>query len=332
MSTSYLGVLDYADPLYEILFSQVYSDIKDPLFHVDLMSSRNVYKYTEEKSRTSVIGKFFQLYDRRQDRIIRIKGEYDNLQKIRGYGFDKLPYYVVRPISKYEKIGLALIEEFIQGRNLDYYFRKAIYHGAEDVLNKRLSELAYFLFLLHGRTVDGNTVDLDSVSRYFQKVVRKLHKQTVFSDKDLDDYLKLMDKWLKLPLLQDAKNVIVHGDATPTNFIFTDNNEVVAIDLERMKNSDPAFDISMVCGEIKHAFLWLTGDLFRSEPFIRRFLKGYSSHFDNPGKVFRDITSRNPFYMALTELRIARNNYLDWNYRKRLAYEAKECLKWGLKL
>jgi hypothetical protein len=41
---------------------------------------------------------------------------------------------------------------------------------------------------------------------------------------------------------------------------------------------------------------------------------------------------RNSFYMAMTELRIARNDYLDLNYRKRLADEALQCLKWGLKI
>lgn len=62
------------------------------------------------------------------------------------------------------------------------------------------------------------------------------------------------------------------------------------------------------------------------------FFKSYASHFPDAQKAFKDITRRNPFYMAMTELRIARNNYLDWGYRKRLAHEAMECLRWGLKL
>jgi len=197
---------------------------------------------------------------------------------------------------------------------------------------KRLSRLAEFLYALHTKTESGNTVDLEPVCLYFQKIVNKLKRQDVISNSNKGEYLKLMDKWLNRPLLQGAKDAIVHGDATPTNFIFTERGDVVAIDLERMKNADPVFDIGMICGEIKHAFLWRNGEPYESEPFIRGFFKSYASYFPVPEKAFKKLTMRNPFYMALTELRIARNDYLDWNYRKRLAYEALECLKWGLRL
>ncbi|MEW6417872.1 MAG: aminoglycoside phosphotransferase family protein [Nitrospirota bacterium] len=332
MNKVYLGKLDYADPLFEILFSQICPDIREPLFHVDMMSSRRVYKYTEEKTRIAIIGKFFRLDDPKQERVLRIKGEYDNLRKIRRYGFDTFPNYVVRPISRDEKIGLALIEEFIHGKDLDYYFKKAIYEGESTSLKNRLSRLALFLYALHTKTAAGNNIELEPICAYFQKVLNKLCKQMVISDSDRKAYLKLMGKWLNKPLLQKAKNVIVHGDVTPTNFIFTEKGDLVAIDLERMKNGDMVFDVGMVCGELKHAFMWRTGNPYDAEPFIRHFLKSYSSHFSDHKKAFKEITLRNPFYMATAELRIARNNYLDWNYRKWLAHEAKECLKWGLKL
>ena len=65
-------------------------------------------------------------------------GEYDNLEKIRSYGFDTLPNYVVRPLGREERIGLAVLEEFIQGRDLDHYLKKAIYEGDTFSLKKRL--------------------------------------------------------------------------------------------------------------------------------------------------------------------------------------------------
>lgn len=332
MNITHLGRLDYADPLYEILFSQVCPDVKYPLFRVDRMSSRMVYRYTEEKSRVAIIGKFFQLNDTRHDRISRIKGEYDNLQKVRSYGFDAFPNYVVRPISREEKIGLAVAEDFIRGKDLDYYFRKAIYDGDGDLLRDRLKKLASFLYTLHKKTAKESSIDLNFVTNYFQKVVNKLYNQTVISDSERKEYLRLMDRWLNRSSIQKAKNVIVHGDATPTNFIFTENGGVVAIDLERMKNCDMAFDVGMACGELKHTFLWRTGNPFNAETFIRYFLRKYAGHFHDFKKAFRDITLRNPFYMAMTELRIARNQYLDFGYRRRLAFEAMECLRWGLKL
>jgi len=332
MSETYLGKLDYADPLYEILFSQICSDIKDPLFRVSRMSSRRVYKYTEEKTRIAIIGKFFELYDIKQERVLRIKGEYDNLRRIRSYGFDTPPHYVVRPISREERIGLAVIEDYIHGKDLDYFLKKAIYEGKGESLKDKLSRIASFLYALHVKTETGDNVELDSVSAYFQKVLNKLYMQRVISDSELRTYLKLMDKWFNRTLLHDARNVIVHGDATPTNFLFTERGDVVAIDLERIKDSDLVYDVGMVCGELKHAFMWRTGNPYMAEPFIRHFLKRYSSHFHDHRKAFEEITFRNPFYMAMTELRIARNAYLDWHYRKWLAYEAMECMRWGLKL
>jgi thiamine kinase-like enzyme len=332
MKRKYLGTLQYADPLYEILFSKACPDVREPIFHVKRISSHSVYQYTEEKSRVGIIGKFFNLSDKKLDRILRKKGEYDNLEKIRSYGFNTFPNYVVRPIGREESIGLSLVEEFILGKDLDYYLKDAIYNSNGSTLKDKLSRLSTFLYALHTKTKKENYVDLDSVGSYFYKIVEKLCSQKVISDDDKKTYLKLMDKWLNRPLLQEVNNVIVHGDATPTNFIFTGRGDVVAIDLERMKDSDLAYDVGMICGEIKHSFMWRTGNPYAAEYFIRYFLKKYSKHFSECKRAFRKITLRNPFYMAMTELRIARNDYLDWNYRKWLVYEAFKCLSWGLKL
>jgi thiamine kinase-like enzyme len=332
MDNSYLGKLDYADPLYGVLLYQVSPDVQEPVFHVNRISHHRVFKYTEEKSQIAIVGKFFRLDDVKHERVLRIKGEYDNLKTIRRYGFDTHPYYVVRPISREESIGLALIEEFISGKDLDHYLKRAIYKGDRKSLKSKLSRLASFLYALHAKTESDENIHLDSVQRYFLKVIQKLERQHVIGESEKRRYLKLMDKWLNEPLLQNSKSVIVHGDATPTNFIFTGRDNVVAIDLERMKNADAVFDISMICGEIKHAFLWRTGNPYESEAFIRHFFKSYASRCSDPENAFQEITMRNPFYMALTELRIARNNYLDWNYRKRLVYEAMECMRCGLKI
>ncbi|MFB3885704.1 MAG: phosphotransferase family protein [Thermodesulfobacteriota bacterium] len=332
MVSLYLGKLEHADPLYEILLSQVCPQVKDPIFHVDRMPSREVYKYTEEKTRARVIGKFFKPDDPQLEKVVRKKGEYENLKKMRAFGFDTSPNYVVRPISREERIGLALLEEFIHGKDLDYFLKRAIYERDEASLKENLSRLASFLYAFHGKTELRKNVDLDPVGAYFRKVLNKLMQQEILTRSEQKVYLKLMDRWLNNVSLQKAREVIVHGDATPTNFIFTRTYNAVAIDLERMKNADSAFDISMICGEIKHAYLWRTGNPYEAEPLIRHFFESYSSNFPDCKKAFREITSRNPFYMAMTELRIARNGYLDYNYRRTLAHEALNCLKWGLKL
>jgi hypothetical protein len=162
MNKSYLGTLDYSDPLYEVLLTQVFPDVREPIFHVNRISHRRVFKYTEEKSQIAIVGKFFRIDDIKQEWVLRIKGEYDNLHTIRRYGFDEHPHYVVRPISKEESIGLALVEEFIYGKDLDHYLKRAIYRGDRESLKRRLSRLASFLYTLHSKTGSGNAVDHNS--------------------------------------------------------------------------------------------------------------------------------------------------------------------------
>lgn len=332
MQRQYLGTLDYRDPLYEILLSTVCPYVHDPLFHVKRMNVKRVYKYTEEKSGIAIIGKFYRLDDPRQERILRIKGEFEKLVQVRRYGFDAGPHYVVRPIAREERIGLALVEDFVRGKDLDHYVKRAIYEGRTNRLRDRLSKLAAFLYTLHTKTEGGEPVQPDMTEAYFRKIVSELRRQTLLCHDEKKRFLGLMDRWLGRDIFQGTPIALLHGDATPTNFLFTERNDIVAIDFERMKKGDSAFDIGMVCGELKHAFLWRTGDPFAAEPFIRYFLDSYAGCCIDPGSAFRAITRRNPFYMALTELRIARNDYLHWDYRKRLVHEAKECLSWGLKI
>ncbi|MBP1749633.1 MAG: putative cytosolic protein [Deltaproteobacteria bacterium] len=323
MREEYLGILKPADPLYDILASRAFPDISDPVFHVSRMSRNTVYKYTEEKTGKALIGKFFDTGAGGSLKQVPLNDEYENLKAIRSFGFDTSPHFVVRPISRERKIGLALIEEFVDGRDLDHYFKGAIYKARNTCLKIKLSELASFFFTLHRTTARSSCVDLGPQKEYFGKILDTLCMDGIVTAPDR--YI-----WLDNDIMKASQAGIVHGDPTPTNFIFRDNGDVVAIDLERMKEADAVFDLGMVCAEIKHTFLWRTANKYTSEPYIRHFFSRYASRFTDPARVFREITQRNPFYMALSEMRIARNRYLDVEYRKKLACEALQCLEYGL--
>jgi aminoglycoside phosphotransferase (APT) family kinase protein len=326
---NYLGTLPRNDPLYDILAFRAFPGIMDPIFHVSRMHRNTVFKYTEERTGISLVGKFYNT-ESTPEQSSGIHREYDNLKAMRARGLNSSPHYVVRPISREQRIGLALIEEFIDGNDLDHYLKRAVYHGDGIFLRERLADLARFLYVLHRTTLRSEKVELAPQDQYFQKILEVLCADHIVLPGDREKYLALKDIWLGRDILRDPNMGIVHGDPTPTNFIFTGSGDVVAIDLERMKEADAVFDIGMVCAEIKHAFLWRTGNRYASEPYIRQFFENYSSHFSDPHITFRDITRRNPFYMALSELRIARNKYLDVGYRKKLAREALECLECGL--
>ena len=338
MATAYIGMLDHGDPLYEVLALRVYPEIPQPVFHVErLCCHRRVYRYREAHTTRAVVGKFFDTKDRDEGKLRRIKGEYRNLIRLRYLGLNTHPHYVVNPLCREERIGLAVAEEFVGGRDLDHYLRRAAWDGASAPLHEALGGLADFLHRLHTQSAAGRAASgpraarLDDVAAYFLRVVTKLQRQGLLDLDHATEYLRLLDRWLQRPRMH-TEAVTVHGDATPTNFLFPSRHDVVAIDLERMKDADPVYDVGMVCGELKHAFLWRTGRLDTSEPFIRRFLEQYARHFPAPASAFWSITRRVPFYMALTELRIARNPWLDWGYRRHLVGEARKCLTWGLKL
>lgn len=329
--TLYLGTLDQTDPLYGVLAARVCHGNRHPIFHVRRLSGHHlVYHYREVLTGRGVVGKFFSLTEPDEAKLARIKGEYLNLVRLRSLGFATGPYLVAKPLFRDERLGLAVVEEFVRGKNLDYYLHRAASGADHRRLDRTLSLLAAFLYTLHERSAGTRLARTEEAGAYFQRIALKLERQDVLDADQVAALLTLSHRWLGLPVMT-AQEVTVHGDATPTNFIFPDSGDVVAIDLERMRRADRALDLGMVCGELKHAFLWRTGNPHASEPFIRQFLRHYARHFPSPHEAFREITRRVPFYMALTELRIARNDWLEWRYRKRLAWEAHECLRWGLR-
>lgn len=328
MYARYLGVLPWHDPLQEVLRSRVFSGVHDPVFHVEAISNcHQVYRYHEERTRLSVVGKFVRLDEPDAAKRARILGEYGNLVALRELGFAQRPQRIVRPLGREESIGLAVVEENVCGRDLDHFLIRAV-GGDGGSLRRVLRALAAFLASLHRSSATGRDADLGHVAWYLDRLAGKLLRQGVLDPGSAREILRRRDRWLGRSRMRAGES-IVHGDATPTNFLFGDGDELVAIDLERMKHADPAWDLGMVCGELKHAFLWRTGSGWAAEPFIRVFLDRYAAAFPDPDRTFRAVTRRLPFFMALTELRIARNEWLGWQQRLSLVREARACLAAG---
>jgi thiamine kinase-like enzyme len=125
----------------------------------------------------------------------------------------------------------------------------------------------------------------------------------------------------------EDRQVLVHGDATPSNFLFGDDLNVIAIDLERMKPADRVFDVGRIAGELQHSYMQATGNKYAAEPFISHFLWEYACHFPDRDRAFQSITGRVPFQMAITLLRIARNSWVSEPHRRRLVEETKIILR-----
>lgn len=298
-------------------------------FRVFRMKEDKVYLYEERNSCAQVVGKFF-VNGRRHHQVQgvqRMHREFDNLQRARQYGLAGYPHHVVRPLGTNEGLNSVLVEEFAEGVPLSSFVAGALHYGDSQTLYAKLTALAYFLATLHNRSANGHTVNFNDDCDYFDRIVRKLHSKRIIGAWDVDEFCWLRDRWREKPRMWEDVQVLVHGDATPANLLFGRGLSVIAIDLERMTRADRVFDLGRITGELQHSFLEATGSPAGAEPFIGHFLWEYACHFPDRQSAFRSITARQPFQMALTLLRIARNSWVSDHQRRRLVAEAKITLR-----
>lgn len=233
-----------------------------------------------------------------------------------------------RLLGCYPRVRLGLLLEAIPGRDLDGYLAEAAGAGGFARLCDRLEKLAGLLAFFHSRPVPPRPVSPEPGWRYFCKLLRQLEALGLLSREEAEALKSAGLAWQAEFCKYSDNLVLVHGDATPTNFLFT-NGQAVAVDLERLRLADRLFDLSWVAGEIKHAWGWRFRDFPGSEAAIGHFFRAYFQASGADAPLAERILRLNPFYMALAELRIARNDYLSWDYRRSLVEEAWRCLALG---
>ncbi len=334
MTGRYVGYVARHDSLYEFLCQIIADKLGVKESHPDfrafrLAGSNEVYAYEEKHSRTRLICKFYgPTYPCDRDRAASTaRHEFESLETLRGYDLVGSPHHVIRPLGCCTDINCVLAVEYYEGEQFSHAIAGSIQHGNDAHLYWRLKALAYFLATLHNRTANGALVDFGSDCTYFDNVVRKLRNRHRIGQWDEDEFSWLGGCWRDSPRMWKDRQVWLHGDATPANFLFGHRLDVAAIDLERMKRGDRMFDVGRVAGELLHAFMLATGDKERAEPFIGHFLWEYSCHFPDRQNTFASITARIPYYMGLNLLRIARNDYISNHYGRTLVNQAKVLLQ-----
>jgi aminoglycoside phosphotransferase (APT) family kinase protein len=336
MSKQYVGHLPSHDPLhhylqYDILL-QLGLNNHPTTFRVFRMDgSKEVYLYEEKHSNVRVIGKFYagkgHVTSHRAEKHRRMEQEFHNLHLMRTYGLVGYPHHVVRPLGCNSWLNSLLVEEHCDGQSLSKVITDAIFYRKPDRLYSKLTALAYFLATFHNRTANGYGVNFHEDCAFFDHQVRDLSNKQFIHWDAVRELSWLRDRWREQPRMWEDQQVLVHGDATPSNFLFGHGLSVIGIDLESMKRADRVFDIGRITGELQHFFLQITGNKYAAEPFIGHFLWEYACHFPDRYSAFRSICRRQPFQMGLTLLRIARNSWLNHDYRRRLIEEAKITLR-----
>ena len=277
-----------------------------------------------------VVGKSFECeFTALEEACVEAEKEMLNLKLLRErFRMDKDTDRVMAPLGNNRELPAMLFTEKAPGQALDYYLARAIFEQQREELFEKLSYLARFFVKLHQGSKTERTVLSEQPQAYLQRLLN------VLSDELLDSYQRATIEqyadgwWHNDSVFATDREVIVHGDATPTNFFFYDN-KVIGIDLEDMKWADRCWDLGFIAAELKHHFMWRMGDGWAAEPFIGHFLWQYVVNYTESQFLYT-ITRKLPLYMALGLLRIARNRWLDASYRKSLILEPQQCLNYGL--
>lgn len=295
-----------------------------------LPSSRQVLRFTLPEG-YAVVGKFFSANPPQSSADLSLAQEYANYRRLPALGLTNGTNgqgLMPRLLGHWPQASLGLLLEAVPGPDLDSLIQAACHHGDPASLERGLEKLARLLAFFHSRPVPAAPVSPDPALAYLDKVMGQLQAAGLLTR---DDWQALTDErafWATRFRDFPDRQVLVHGDATPTNFLFPDGR-AVALDLEKLRVCDRLWDLSWVAGELKHAWGWRLQNLGGAEGAIGHFFSAYRASAGLAPALTGRLSSLNPLYMALAELRIARNLYLSWDYRRELVAEARRCLIGG---
>ncbi len=330
-----MSLLPGEDPLSQALRELLPPDTFWPaggeVFLEPLPSSRQVVRFSVAGGEAAAVGKFFSSYPPATSPDRSLEREYANYLRAAALGLDQGPGLIPRLLGRHPQTRLGLVLAAVPGPNLDQALARACHQGEQEQLFSCLEKLAGLLAVFHARPPAEQPSSPQPALGYWEKLQRQLQGLGLLTPEEAQLFREEKAAWAaKLPLLPDHL-VLVHGDATPTNFLFPDGR-AVALDLERLGLGDRLWDLSWVAGELKHAWGLRTGYLDGAEPAIGHFFAAYFRALPADAALQRRIFCLNPFYMALAELRIARNGYLPWEHRRALVAEAGHCLAGGRSL
>lgn len=339
---SYLGVLPAEDPLHGFLQKDVLEGALGlagcaPVFDMyALTDGSTLCRYVDRQTGADVVGKFYgnKWLHGRQDgepelRTALMWREFHNLERVRALGLDAPPRCVVRPLAASEEHNRILVEEHAPGLDLETHVREAAQSGQGGPLAARLAEVVRFLSDLHGRSRTEESLDPGRALGALDRYSGQLAHWKVIGEPERERLVRLGERWADSGILAAGRRVLVHGDATPLNFIHDihdGEHRLTVIDLERLWLGDPAEDLGCLVAELKHLFFWYAHEPWGSEPYIQNVYGTYAS-CQAGDEDFGLLTERGRFHMGCVLLRIARNSWLDLDYRRRLVEIAETCLQ-----
>jgi thiamine kinase-like enzyme len=283
--------------------------------------SKAVYLYREAGTSESLMIKYYQPKTG-ADAVRHAEGELKKIERVQLLGMAVGPLRVIKPIAVWQGV---LFLEYVPGLTLADII--AVRRSQPGLMHASLIKVAEFLVKLHSTetNIEGEIHQFNSAHsiKVARKYVTQLEKYGVLKDEpDVAEAVKKqITNWERKPIWSQYKPTLCHGDATTTNFVFPSQEEVVAIDWERLIIADPAMDVGRLLAELNHSLQ----NQGAQGPEIKSLIDITEAAYTEACPVNEasdGYLERTRFHQAYSTLRIARNGWIPRSERMQLVTQA----------
>jgi hypothetical protein len=181
---------------------------------------------------------------------------------------------VVLPQAGLEVKGPAFESRRLSTRETVYLFEekktRVCFVGKFFGFRRKLTLLAHFFFQLHSCITGANHVNFGDDANYFQSIIESLARGRLLDTKTVSEFNHLCDHWEQTDEMWSAKRVLVHGDTTPTNFIFHPDALVISSDYGFRKPDPRMLHIALAMLNVQPAEAAYIGSSFETDLLCAR--------------------------------------------------------------
>jgi len=306
------------DSIVDYLVATLWDQAMEPENWQAARLSPAAYIYREQTTGWATVAKFYTVKTG-ADAKRHAAREYQCIQQTWEVGITENNMRAVHPLGLWQGV---LFLEYVDGLTLED--KIAIRRSQPGELSHILENLGRFLASLHARTMQHEIRhDFGEAADYAYKLVDNLARHGVLQNNPIaqNGIGRLIEKWAIDPVMWDFEPAQNHGDATTSNFIFTQDGDGVAIDWERSKFADPAADLGRLMAEITHSVESHGGNVSEALGLTQQLINEYCNHLPSTWNT-EALLRRSRFYQATSTLRIARNGWLSRKDRMALIIQA----------
>ena len=214
-----------------------------------LPSSREVCRFTFSSNGAAVVGKFYRAYPAATPADKGLAQEYDNYLLAAELGLTDGLARIPRLLGRRPDLRLGLLLAAVPGPDLDGLIRYACEQGGLADLHRGLESLAELFVFFHSRRLPETPISFLEALGYLDKLLWQLQRLGLLTPEDEAALAVEKTAWVSILAKYPDRQVLVHGDATPTNFLFPGNGG---------RGRPPYARAVTMCSIITLCFFWCT--------------------------------------------------------------------------